>query len=325
MLFKFVPGPGFDFLTSFARKFNIPVEANTLTIPVDLGEGTIRSIALSTGMKLIVHRYKLHKEFVLKRVGTEDPSDLVSIIFHSNEIPASIATDDRQHALSKNNEFAIQIASSDLNSVIRFPANEDIYFVVVGVTKNNLKKMLHVDEGHKIVDTILAEGSRFLFYEGMTPDVHTTLKQLTDLPRHYHLSSFFYNIKAQELLYLLFEKLLQREAVKYNPLNRSDADAVLLVRNAVLADLGVPPRLEHLAKMAGFSETKMKNLFKQVFGDSIYNYYQKARMEEAAFLIKHSGLSVSEAGYRLGFSNLSHFSRLFGKHYGITPKKYSSA
>jgi AraC-like DNA-binding protein len=29
-------------------------------------------------------------------------------------------------------------------------------------------------------------------------------------------------------------------------------------------------------------------------------------------------------GYELGFSNLSHFSRLFEKHYGLTPKRFSA-
>jgi len=61
-------------------------------------------------------------------------------------------------------------------------------------------------------------------------------------------------------------------------------------------------------------------LFKQTFGDTIYNYFQGARMEEAAFLLKQGGYSVSEAGYELGFSNLSHFSRLFKRRYGITQK-----
>jgi AraC-like DNA-binding protein len=48
-------------------------------------------------------------------------------------------------------------------------------------------------------------------------------------------------------------------------------------------------------------------------------------MEEAAFLLKQSGYSVSEVGYQLGFTNLSHFSRLFQRYYGSTPKKYSIA
>lgn len=67
----------------------------------------------------------------------------------------------------------------------------------------------------------------------------------------------------------------------------------------------------------------MKDLFRQVFGDSIYNYYQTARMEEAAYLLKHKNYSVSEAGYQLGFSNLSHFTRLFERHHQQKPQKYA--
>jgi AraC-like DNA-binding protein len=36
-------------------------------------------------------------------------------------------------------------------------------------------------------------------------------------------------------------------------------------------------------------------------------------------------LSVSEVGYQMGFSNISHFSRVFEKHIGLKPKKYSAA
>jgi AraC-like DNA-binding protein len=41
-------------------------------------------------------------------------------------------------------------------------------------------------------------------------------------------------------------------------------------------------------------------------------------------LLKEEKLSVSDAGYRLGFTNLSHFSRVFEEHIGIKPKKYSA-
>ncbi len=46
-------------------------------------------------------------------------------------------------------------------------------------------------------------------------------------------------------------------------------------------------------------------------------------MKEAARLLKENKLSVSEVGYKIGFSNLSHFSRVFEKHVGLKPKKYS--
>src|SRR3982074_2685665 len=92
MFFEFVPNPQFDFLTSFAKKFNIPVEGDRLNIPPVMGTGSIRRIALSAGLKLIVHRYKLNQDFILNRVGTNTSNDLVSVIFHSNEAAASVDT-----------------------------------------------------------------------------------------------------------------------------------------------------------------------------------------------------------------------------------------
>jgi AraC-like DNA-binding protein len=324
MFFEFVPNPQFDFLTSFAKKFNVAVDYDRLIIPPVMGTGTIRRIALSPGLKLIVHRYKLNQDFILNRVGNDAPNDLVSIIFHSNETAASVTTGDNPDPLSRSSEFAIQIASTDLNSQIRFSANTDIYFLVVGILKDELKELLAIKKPNRVVKTILNAEPKFLFYESMSVEVHKIVKQITDAREGNELGNFYYRIKVQELLYLVFEKLQQREAQHHSPIHKEDAEKLLLIRTAILSDLSIPPALPTLAKMAGFGETKMKELFKQVFGYSIYNYYQRARMEEAAFLLKHAGLSVSETGYRLGFSNLSHFGRLFEKFHSVKPKKYAS-
>jgi AraC-like DNA-binding protein len=78
-----------------------------------------------------------------------------------------------------------------------------------------------------------------------------------------------------------------------------------------------------VARQIGMSLTKMKQLFRQTFGDSIYNYFQVERMNEAARLLKT--LTVSQVGYQIGFSNLSHFARVFEKHHQIKPKRYKDA
>ena len=107
--------------------------------------------------------------------------------------------------------------------------------------------------------------------------------------------------------------------------NSADAERLLQVHNHLLTDLSTPPVLRELAQQAAMSETKLKQLFKQTFGSSVYTYFQQARMKEAAFLLKQGQHSVAEVGYELGFSNLSHFSRLFEKHYGLHPKRYSQS
>lgn len=54
----------------------------------------------------------------------------------------------------------------------------------------------------------------------------------------------------------------------------------------------------------------------------IYDYYQDMRMKEAARLMCEKRLSVSEAGYVMGFENLGHFTKVFEKHFDKKPKKY---
>ncbi|GAB4021499.1 helix-turn-helix transcriptional regulator [Spirosoma koreense] len=326
MVFEFVANPTFNFITSFGEKNGIPVQGDTLHLPPALGKGYMKRIDLETGFKLVVHHYTLNEEFVLRRLPADETYGLVSIIFHSNEEPASLMTNGQEQSnrLARSTQFAIQIASYDLESVIRFPAHTAINFVVVGVKATQLKSLLGIQHPNSVIQTILNVSPGFLFYESMGPDVQKTLKQVTDARQNGELTALYYSIKVQELLLLLFEQLLRRDTVRHSPVYKDDIDNLFIVRTAVLADLGQPPHLAQLARLVGMSETKLKDLFRQVFGDSIYNYYQKARMEEAAFLLKQGGHSVTDVGTQLGFTNLSHFSRLFEKHYGVKPKKYAS-
>ena len=92
---------------------------------------------------------------------------------------------------------------------------------------------------------------------------------------------------------MLFSKLSLRENTTVKNSNSSDAEKLLVLRNEILRNLSTPPVLGELASNSFMSETKLKQLFKQTFGDMIYNYYQKARMQEAAFLLKQARYSIS--------------------------------
>jgi AraC-like DNA-binding protein len=196
---------------------------------------------------------------------------------------------------------------------------------VVGITSSKLKYLLGVEKPNPVLQAITAGAASFLYFESMNTETQQTLRNIAAINMNEDLSHFLVQIKVQELLYHLFHKLSKRENTSQKTLSNVDAEKLLKARNIILEDLSDPPLLPVLATTVGMSETKLKQLFKQTFGNTIYNYYLKVRMEEAAFLLKQSGYSVSEVGYQLGFSNLSHFSRLFQRYYGITPKKYSTA
>lgn len=325
MLFSFSATPDFDFLTHFARHVGAPVHQDLLIMPEHLGEGYIRRLSFDQAFKITLHHYTLREDLIIKRNSSGLGNELITIFFYSNEQSLGIAFGDNPLIhFSQREDSAIQVTSNDLSSTIRFPAHYDIHYVVVAIAPAYLTALLAMPNANTAIQTITGSGNSFLFFESMTAETKLLLKHIAAVNMNDSLSHFYMQIKVQELLYLLFHQLASRENTTHQSINSADAERLLHIRNELLSDLSVPPVLSELAQIAAMSETKLKQLFKQTFGDTIYNYYQQARMQEAAFLLKQGKRSVAEVGYELGFSNLSHFSRLFEKHYGLSPKRFSA-
>lgn len=79
--------------------------------------------------------------------------------------------------------------------------------------------------------------------------------------------------------------------------------------------------IDKLCKIACMSRSKFYQQFKLAFGLSPATYQQQLRLKKARQLLQ-SGLQVSQICYELGFTNPSHFSRLFKQTFGVPPKHY---
>jgi AraC-like DNA-binding protein len=325
MTFEFTSQPHFDFITEFSAQFNLNVINNTLTFPEEMGDGYIRKVSFGDDFRLLVHRYKLNEDLTIIRKPSEEANDLISIFFYNNEQPIDLTFNkEKPIKFSRQNESAIQITTTDLHSIIRFPAQTETHYIVIGITAKRLAELLNNEQPNEIIDTITSGNTSFLYFESMNVEMQQLLKHIATIQTNESLSQFYTQIKVQELLFFLFKELIKRTQFPRKPINNADVANLMKLRSIILSDLSVPPVLATLSERIGMSETKMKQLFKQTFGDTIYNYYQKVRMEEAAFLLKQGRYSVSQVGFELGFTNLSHFSRLFERYYHLTPKKFSS-
>jgi AraC-like DNA-binding protein len=83
-----------------------------------------------------------------------------------------------------------------------------------------------------------------------------------------------------------------------------------------------PPSLQELADEVGLSLRKIKEGFKQIYSDTVFNFLFNYKMEEARRLLETNTLNVNEVGLKVGYSTSSHFIAAFKKKFGITPKKY---
>lgn len=100
-----------------------------------------------------------------------------------------------------------------------------------------------------------------------------------------------------------------------------DEDRLKIVkaRDILLAHLDSPITIKELARKVAMNECYLKKGFKAMFGTTVYDFFQKERMEIAKYLLNEKGLPVSEVALKMGYSCISHFSTAFKKHTGLKP------
>jgi len=104
-----------------------------------------------------------------------------------------------------------------------------------------------------------------------------------------------------------------------------DEDNVRRIKNAkeiIIERMAEPPTLSELAEEIGLSLKKLKEGFKQIYGDSVFSFLFDYKMEFARKMLDSGEHNVNEVGLKVGYSTSSHFITAFKKKYGTTPKKY---
>lgn len=95
---------------------------------------------------------------------------------------------------------------------------------------------------------------------------------------------------------------------------------LLVVRRLISTVPGRPIALEELARLAGMSVPYFCSKFKSVFGLSPMECLIQHRMHRAAHLLSDRNLTVSEIARQVGYEDSFHFSKMFRKHFGVSPR-----
>lgn len=101
--------------------------------------------------------------------------------------------------------------------------------------------------------------------------------------------------------------------------NEADREKIVHAREILIRHIGEPITIKELSRKAAINECYLKKGFKELFGTTIFDFYQSQRMEHARYLLYEKGLSVTDVSMILGYSSISHFSTAFKKHTGLKP------
>ncbi|GAA4802951.1 AraC family transcriptional regulator [Litoribaculum gwangyangense] len=157
----------------------------------------------------------------------------------------------------------------------------------------------------------------------ISPSMAIVLNQLINFNLNQSIKNLYFKGKAYELLSLYFNRN-EDTNVEQCPFLVDETNVIKIrkAKDIIISRMAEPPSLQELADEIGLNIKKLKEGFKQIYGDSVFSFLFDYKMEVARKLLESGDDNVNEVGLKVGYSTASHFIAAFKKKYGTTPKKY---
>jgi len=131
------------------------------------------------------------------------------------------------------------------------------------------------------------------------------------------------NIQLHALLLLFYNSAARTESRSSSPvITRSRSDVMRQMKFYLTQNYASAITLEQLSRRFEISSAYLSRLFHREYGVGFYSYLTAIRLEAAQSLLGNTNLQIAEVALRCGFSDSSHFIKVFRRHFGTTPMGY---
>ncbi len=298
------------------------LEGKKLILQEKSGRGTIDVVNIHEGLAITFINVTLANDLKLSRKATET-NDHFILNFYFSSINIKEQIDTKVQSLGFD-FYSIMLYSSMTESESIIPANIPVSIFNITFSKKWLNQNV-LDAGDKAnnLQKFFSKQGPIYLYENLDFNFNIILKEIIQSSEKINKIFLFSNVLR--LLTTFFKKIETRSVIEKDTyINPSDLENLLRVRKSIEHNWKEKPSNTLLAEQAGMSLSKFKQLFKQVFGNSPYQYYLNFKMEKALELLQKKEYSVSDIGYIVGYSNLSQFSKIFKKKYNFLPSEVNN-
>jgi AraC-like DNA-binding protein len=308
------------FLEDIAAFLDLPIIDNTLHFPEKTGSGYMRLIVLPEGVEAILSHFRLNHDFLLERKkdNREYYTFCCEEIKETTEFSMTIESDTFQ--VKDDSRSAMYLTSFLYDVGYSLKSNSIASSVRVLLTPEWIKNHLGFDKKEGVLQQYLELKTAGVLYKKVDGDSAHIMNEL--LKERQTANLLFYHSRILRLVDTfsnwLTEEILRRP--KTTNISADDIERIRKIESLLTSDLSIPPpTIPQLAKSIAISESKLKTLFKAVYGLPTYEYFQKHRIEKARVMLLSGKYSIKDVGYAVGYANLSNFTLAFKKQFNQLP------
>jgi AraC-like DNA-binding protein len=282
-------------------------------------ESTFDETKIEDGFFVLTHQNESSKIKTLER-----EIDVTFIQFHfCIKGTSAFQFNNGNYTLNINEQTSLLLYNPQRSLPIHLDINPKSSLVSVLISIKKFHSLFSDEAGY--ISFLSEENKDKKYYKDgiISPSLSIVLNQLVNYNLNESIKDIYFKGKAYELLSLFFNRS-EDANVEQCPF-LADESNVLKIRRAkdiILSRMAEPPSLQELADEIGLSLKKLKEGFKQIYGDSVFSFLFDYKMEFARKLLETGEHNVNEVGLKIGYSTASHFIAAFKKKYGTTPKQY---
>ena len=225
---------------------------------------------------------------------------------------------------SKENTHNI-FYTSNFKASFTIPPFKQINYLSIILSKEFYYNIINEDwQLHeKFSKNILRKESSYLNskYLPFSPAIQWVTHEIKNCTRQGVLKRIYIESKIKELLIHQLEAIITKPTLK-EKIDEEEYSKLLEAKKILDNDYRNTPTLPELSRLISLNEFKLKKGFKACFGTTVKSYIIKLRMEHAKELFQSKTATVSEAAYKCGYKDVSHFSAAFKSYYGFSPQKF---
>ncbi|MFC4323005.1 helix-turn-helix domain-containing protein [Litchfieldia salsa] len=178
-----------------------------------------------------------------------------------------------------------------------------------------LSKKSHLRSEKNLVISAITLATRYAIDGGLHPEMAFTMSDLYIQGLEEINDALEVQTYLRKALCDFAERVLQERNHQYT-------NTIIDCQSYIFKNLYEEITLGQLAYLVNMHPNYLSTLFKKEVGISITEYILKQKVEEAKKLLTYSNYPLSEIYSWLNFHDQSHFTKVFKRYTGTTPKKY---
>ena len=172
----------------------------------------------------------------------------------------------------------------------------------------------------RLADFMRESRSTFDFCEvPLTPQMFDITTKLIDNPYTGALYLTYQEALALELLCATFGRLSSLSVEPSHSCSPRELRALEAARQILMEQLECPPSLGALARSVGLAEKALTQGFKAAYGETVFDFSVRCRMQHALMLLQERQWSVDRVAEAVGYSHPTSFATAFRRRFGLRP------